>query len=147
MNSTRTALRAIVLLNQRAGTASANGNGVGSIADACKQAGIRADIRQVPGTQLVSAAKSAAKESADVIIAGRGDGTVSAVASALVGSQMPLGVLPLGTLNHFAKDLGIPQTLREAIDVVSEANIGRVDVGEVNGRYFLNNSSLGVYPR
>jgi diacylglycerol kinase family enzyme len=54
--------------------------------------------------------------------------------------------LPLGTLNHFAKDLGIPLDLDEAAKVVLNGVVCKVDVGEVNGRIFLNNSSLGVYP-
>jgi diacylglycerol kinase family enzyme len=70
------------------------------------------------------------------------------VASVLVsdGANVPLGVLPLGTLNHFAKDLGIPLDLEQAARVVLDGIICRVDVGEVNGRLFVNNSSLGVYP-
>jgi diacylglycerol kinase family enzyme len=68
------------------------------------------------------------------------------VANQLVGTDVALGVLPFGTLNHFAKDLGIPLDPREAVEVVCRGAIKRVDVGEVNGRYFINNSSLGVYP-
>jgi diacylglycerol kinase family enzyme len=63
-----------------------------------------------------------------------------------VGRDIPLGVLPLGTLNHFAKDLKIPLGLEEAAQVVLDGTLCQVDVGQVNGRVFLNNSSLGVYP-
>ena len=59
---------------------------------------------------------------------------------------MPLGVLPLGTLNHFAKALGIPLSPEEAIRCVFEGETRAVDVGEVNGHVFLNNSSIGIYP-
>lgn len=83
---------------------------------------------------------------ADVIAAGGGDGTISTVANQLVGTDVALGVLPFGTLNHFAKDLGIPLDPRAAIEVVCRGAIKRVDVGEVNGFYFINNSSLGIYP-
>ena len=74
---------------------------------------------------------------------------MSTVASALVahGRSIPLGVLPLGTLNHFAKDLGLPLTLAEAAGVIGQANVSEVDVGMLNDRVFINNSSLGVYPR
>jgi diacylglycerol kinase family enzyme len=72
---------------------------------------------------------------------------VNAVAGAVAGSETPLGVLPIGTLNHFAKDLGVPLALEEAVRIVAEGAVRRVDVGEVNGRVFVNNSSLGVYPR
>jgi diacylglycerol kinase family enzyme len=83
---------------------------------------------------------------ADVIAAAGGDGTISTVANLLVGRQVALGVLPFGTLNHFAKDLGIPLDPRGAVEVICRGAISQVDVGEVNGRYFINNSSLGVYP-
>jgi diacylglycerol kinase family enzyme len=80
-------------------------------------------------------------------VAAGGDGTVNAVASAVLGRDIPLGVLPIGTLNHFAKDVGIPLELADAVRVAAEGTVRRVDVGEVNGRLFLNNSSIGVYPR
>jgi diacylglycerol kinase family enzyme len=80
-------------------------------------------------------------------VAAGGDGTVNAVASAVLGREIPLAVLPTGTLNHFAKDLGIPLELPEAVRVACEGVERAVDVGEVNGRIFLNNSSIGVYPR
>ena len=57
-----------------------------------------------------------------------------------------MGVLPLGTLNHFARDLGIPQDLDGALKVVASGFVKRVDVGEANGRIFLNNASIGLYP-
>jgi diacylglycerol kinase family enzyme len=55
-------------------------------------------------------------------------------------------VLPLGTLNHFAGDLGIPLALDEALRIIADGHCVPVDVGKVNGRVFLNNSSLGMYP-
>lgn len=82
----------------------------------------------------------------DAVVAAGGDGTISTVASALAGSDMPMGVLPLGTLNHFAKDLGLPFDLGEAVKTIAARRTTRVDVGEVNGRIFLNNSSIGIYP-
>jgi len=94
-------------------------------------------------TQIV---RHAIASGADVIAAGGGDGTISTVANQLVGTNIALGVLPFGTLNHFAKDLGIPLDPREAVEVICHGAIKWVDVGEVNGRYFINNSSLGVYP-
>jgi diacylglycerol kinase family enzyme len=81
------------------------------------------------------------------VVAAGGDGTVSAVAGALAGTGARLGVLPLGTLNHFARDLGIPADLDEAVRVLAAGLVRRVDVGEVNGRRFVNNSSIGLYPR
>ena len=81
------------------------------------------------------------------LVAGGGDGTVNTVAAAVAGTGIPLGVIPLGTLNHFAKDLGIPLGLDEAAAVVLAGFTVKVDLGEVNQRFFLNNSSLGLYPR
>jgi diacylglycerol kinase family enzyme len=87
-----------------------------------------------------------------VVVAGGGDGTVSTVAGALAGGDTALGVLPMGTLNHFARDLHIPPTLDLAARVIADAvrDPGRfirsVDVGEVNGRCFVNNASIGLYP-
>lgn len=98
------------------------------------------------GEQLRSAVESAVKDGCERLVAGGGDGTINTAASVLVDRDIPLGVIPLGTLNHFAKDLGIPLELDEAAKVVLQGVVCRVDVGEVNGRIFLNNSSLGVYP-
>jgi diacylglycerol kinase family enzyme len=82
----------------------------------------------------------------ETVVACGGDGTVSAVASALVGTEAALGVLPFGTLNHFAKDLHIPLHIDEAVRVVARRKVEHVDVGEVNGTFFVNNSSIGIYP-
>jgi diacylglycerol kinase family enzyme len=98
------------------------------------------------GADMLEAARKALADGVKIVVAGGGDGTVSAVASVLAGSGAALGVLPLGTLNHFAKDLGIPLALDAAIANVAAGRRARVDVGEVNGRIFLNNSSLGLYP-
>jgi diacylglycerol kinase family enzyme len=100
-----------------------------------------------PGRSVVDQARRAAKEGCRVAVAAGGDGTVNAVAGAVAGSAIPLGVLPIGTLNHFAKDLGVPLELEDAVRIVAEGAVRQVDVGEVNGRVFVNNSSLGVYPR
>ncbi len=98
------------------------------------------------GAQLRDEMERAVQEGCEVLVAGGGDGTINTAASALAGRDIPLGVIPLGTLNHFAKDLGIPLELEEAAKVVLDGTMCRVDVGEVNGHLFLNNSSLGVYP-
>ena len=81
-----------------------------------------------------------------LLIVGGGDGTISAAASALVGTETRLGILPLGTLNHFARDLGIPADLDEAAELIAARQERRVDVGEMNGRIFINNSAIGLYP-
>ena len=98
------------------------------------------------GAEMIAAAEQAVAEGATMVVAGGGDGTINAVASVLVGSGVPFGVLPLGTLNHFAKDMKIPLALDAAIANLVDGRPCQVDVGEVNGRIFLNNSSLGLYP-
>src|SRR5215207_1651885 len=98
-------------------------------------------------TRTARAVRQALDRDAAVVVAGGGDGTVSGVAGELVGTHVPLGVLPMGTLNHFAKDLGLPLDLAEAVHVTVRGTVSRVDVGQVNGRVFLNHSSIGVYPK
>ena len=95
---------------------------------------------------MAPAAREAVESGAMRVLVAGGDGTANAVAGALVGSAVTLGILPLGTLNHLAKDLGIPLTLEEAIDTAVHGEELLIDVGMVNGRAFLNNSSLGIYP-
>jgi diacylglycerol kinase family enzyme len=82
-----------------------------------------------------------------LVVACGGDGTVNAVARLLAGGDIPLGVLPLGTFNHFAKDAGIPLDVPGAIQTAFSGRAVPFDLGEVNGRIFLNNSSIGIYPR
>jgi YegS/Rv2252/BmrU family lipid kinase len=109
--------------------------------------GIYASVLLVrTGDEIVQAAKEAVQSGSRCVVAGGGDGTVSAVASQLAGTEAALGVLPMGTLNHFAKDTGIPLDIDEAIAAIARGREIDVDVGEVNGRLFINNSSLGLYP-
>ena len=99
------------------------------------------------GEELSGATRAAVTSGASLVVAGGGDGTVSTVASVLAGGNIPLGILPLGTLNHFARDLGLPLELEAAAQVVLAGRTTTVDLGEVNGRFFLNNASLGLYPQ
>jgi diacylglycerol kinase family enzyme len=99
-----------------------------------------------PGDEITKIAAAARKDGADAVVAGGGDGTVNAVASALVDSECALGILPVGTLNHFAKDLRIPLDVDEAAKTIATGEVRKIDAGEVNGKIFVNNSSLGLYP-
>jgi len=110
-------------------------------------AGADADIRLARGgAEILAAVDAALARAPDVIVAGGGDGTVSSVAGALVGKPAALGVLALGTLNHFARDAGVPADLERAVQTVVDGRRVEVDVAEVNGRIFINNSGLGLYP-
>jgi diacylglycerol kinase family enzyme len=116
------------------------------IATLFAQHGAQADIVVAEdGADIPQLARDAAGN-CDIVVAGGGDGTINAVASGLIGKHTPLGVLPLGTLNHFAKDLKIPLDLDSAVANIFTGQEKQVDVGEVNGQIFLNNSSLGLYP-
>ena len=98
------------------------------------------------GAELGALAENASRGPYEVIVAGGGDGTVNSVASTVVGSNKILGILPLGTLNHFARDLKIPFDLEAAVNTIVAGHTSLVDVAEVNDRIFVNNSSLGLYP-
>ena len=98
------------------------------------------------GVDAVQIAREACESGADAVVAAGGDGTVNSVASALAGSNTPLGVIPLGTLNHFAKDLHLPLDLEDAVGVIAARHVRKVDAGVVNDHVFVNNSSIGVYP-
>lgn len=111
----------------------------------CVARGIEAEAHLCEGARLTQRARELAASRVDAVIAAGGDGTVSAVASGLAGSDVALGVIPLGTLNHFSKDIGIPD-IETALDTIAAGHVDRVDVGEVNGRVFVNNSSIGLYP-
>ena len=99
------------------------------------------------GTEILEMAAEAARSDSDTIVAAGGDGTISGVATEVYTTGKKLGVIPMGTLNNFSKDLGIPQDISEAVRVVAEGEVAKFDIGEVNGRYFINNSSIGLYPR
>ncbi len=142
MSSRRVAL----ILNHSAG-AEKDGKLPREIVEAFAEYSVQADVIVVKeGDDITEVAHKAAQTECLAVVACGGDGTVNAVASALVDSATPLGVLPLGTLNHFAKDLKLPLDLQESIAAIASGVTTTVDVAEVNGRKFVNNSSLGLYP-
>lgn len=98
------------------------------------------------GSGIADAARRASVDGADIVVALGGDGTQCAVAGALAGGKTVMGVLPGGTFNYFAREIGVGDTLDAAIDTILGGYVRRLDVGEVNGRIFLNNASFGVYP-
>jgi diacylglycerol kinase (ATP) len=80
----------------------------------------------------------------DLVIVGGGDGTLNGVVDGLVGTQLPLGILPLGTANDLARTLGIPNSLPEACKIIANGQLRRIDLGWVNGKHFFNVASLGL---
>jgi len=135
-----------VILNPAAGAERAD-NLTTELAELFRDAGLSLRLASFKShEEIVDAVRSAGEAGDDAVVAAGGDGTVGSVASAMVGSEMPMGVLPLGTLNHFTKDIGLPLDLGAAVTTIAARRTVRVDVGDVNGRTFLNNSSIGLYP-
>ena len=79
-----------------------------------------------------------------IVVAG-GDGTINTVASACVEAKRPLGLVPAGTFNYIARNLRIPTEVAQAVSVIVNGAVRQVDVGEINGRIFLNNAGIGLY--
>ena len=115
--------------------------------EALEAAGLDADVRLVAADEIAEAFADAAQAPGlDAVVAAGGDGTASCAAGKLAGTQRPLGLLPLGTLNHLARDAGIPADLNAAAAVIAAGDVRTIDVAEVNGRVFVNNSGVGLYP-
>jgi diacylglycerol kinase family enzyme len=142
---------AIVIINASAGSAKARGGDLRTeLAALFEAAGVRAEIETPDGDALRETGKRAVARAkageVEAVIAGGGDGTIRCVADCIADTGIPFGVLPLGTLNHFSKALGMPLELPEAVQAIARGETRKVDAAEVNGTLFLNNSSLGVYP-
>jgi YegS/Rv2252/BmrU family lipid kinase len=138
--------RVPVLINRHGGTASADPKIGEKVEQALREAGIDGELQLIGGGDCAVRCRAAAERGDPLVIVGGGDGTISAAASALVGTETMLGILPLGTLNHFARDLGIPTDLGEAAKLIAGRKERRVDVAEMNDRIFINNSAIGLYP-
>jgi diacylglycerol kinase family enzyme len=105
------------------------------------------DVRLTPPERLTVALRHAVSTGEPRVLVAGGDGTISSAASVLAHTSTALAVLPGGTLNHFARDHGIPTDLDEALQVAERGRVSRVDVGYVNDQLFLNTSSVGAYVR
>lgn len=139
-------MRITVIINQGAGSVVTGQVSADSLRQSFQKEGTEADVHVIPGERILETAREAVSSRVDAVVAGGGDGTIRAVASVLAGGPIPMGVLPLGTLNHFARDLGIPTDLEQAVRVIPRGEVRALDLGEVNGEVFVNNSLLGFYP-
>lgn len=139
--SAQSAVKRVIVLNSRSGTALEREK----LDEALARTGCGADVIEA-GEDIGGVVRRAARDY-DVLIASGGDGTVSTVAAAAVEGERVFGVIPSGTLNHFARDAGIPADLDEALAVILGGHTRLFDVGDVNGHLFLNNASMGAYPR
>ncbi|PVA09609.1 hypothetical protein DC366_13035 [Pelagivirga sediminicola] len=134
-----------ILLNEGSGKRETSARG--RIGAALQAHGVTADIRVLAkGPDIVPAARRAVKEGYETIVAAGGDGTISAVASVLRGTDRVMGILPMGTFNYFARSLDIPDDIEGAAQLLAEGTQRPVRIATINERSFLNNASLGAYP-
>jgi diacylglycerol kinase family enzyme len=133
------ATRFPAIVNQAAGTAAA--------AREALAASGAFDVHEVAPADISRSVKELVRGGAKRILVAGGDGTIATAASALLGTDTELAILPGGTLNHFARDLGISTVAAEAVELAVRPQTRKVDVGVVNGRVFLNTSSVGGYVR
>ncbi|WP_310531842.1 diacylglycerol kinase family protein [Novosphingobium sp.] len=134
-----------VVINCEGGTAAGLGDTLpDAIHDAFAPTGQAIDLKLVKAKDLDQAI---AATSAPVVAVGGGDGTLASAAARLAGEGRCLAVLPLGTRNHFARDIGLDGTLEQAAQVAAHGRCDAVDVGYAGERLFLNNASLGLYAR
>jgi len=116
-----------------------------ALEEAVSDAGLEI-VRVKRGLDCPSLIRKRMAEGMRLFVAAGGDGTINAVIQPLIHTDAILGVIPVGTYNHFAKDLGIPLPWREALEVVLNGAIKPVDAARVNDRFFVNNVSMGLYP-
>lgn len=150
MPETTTARRRfLVVVNKGSGTVRSLGEeAVRNALDAGFSPAGEAEIRFVDGQDLVPTIEAARKaDSHDAIVVGGGDGSLASAAAALIGSDIALGVLPLGTMNMVVQSAGISTVLTEAIRQVAGGVASSVDAGRVNGKVFLHQVSFGLQPR
>ena len=134
-----------VIVNKNGGAAAKMGDDlVATLTAAFAAAGVDADVQPLDGKEIPEAITKAAKKGR-VVVAG-GDGTAACAAQQLAGTDAEFGLLPLGTLNHLARDLGLPAKLEDAATVAATGEATAIDVGDVNGHVFVNNASIGLYP-
>jgi YegS/Rv2252/BmrU family lipid kinase len=136
----------VVFLNRSSGFRS-TGEVSKRLQEEYTQAGVPVRVELVQaGMDVEALAREAVRQGADAIVAGGGDGTLRAVAAALAYTDTIMGILPVGTWNHFARDLHIPLNVTEAARTLLTGESAAVDLAEVNGRVFINNSHIGLYP-
>lgn len=139
--------RLLIIANRNAGTISNLGSNCLREAEEVLRRTHQLEVKLVDGAEVTATAEAGLREGFDAIAAAGGDGTISTVAHVLAGTGVAFGVLPLGTRNHFARDLLGTADLCTALQILAAGNVRAIDVGEVNGHIFINNASIGLYPR
>lgn len=136
--------RGVLFLNPRAGTFAAGDES--NLRTVAHENGLRV-VEITPGIDLRGIVRDSLAAGLRTFIAAGGDGSIHHVAQPLVGTEGILGIVPLGSVNHLARDLEIPAgDWRAAFDIALRGEVRQIDVGRVNGRYFLNSVMLGMYP-
>jgi YegS/Rv2252/BmrU family lipid kinase len=136
-------VQGVLFLNQRAGSFSAADES--DLRAKASELGLQV-VDVVRSTNTRQIVQSALAEGVKNFVVAGGDGSIHHVLQALVGTEGILGVLPAGTVNHLARDLGLPTDWRQALDVAVRGSISQIDTGRVNDLYFVNSLMLGVYP-
>jgi YegS/Rv2252/BmrU family lipid kinase len=138
-------IRGTLFLNRNAGPRTVP-EGIGALLDAAARADLEV-VDVATGTNVFQLIRERRTQGVKLFIAAGGDGTVHHVVQGLIqAEEASLGVLPIGTYNHFARDLGIPLDWNQALEVALAGADRQIDVGRVNDRFFVNNVSLGLYP-
>jgi diacylglycerol kinase family enzyme len=134
--------RPVLFINPNSGGGKARRAG---LADLARERGIE-PVTLAPGDELETLIQGAVADGADALGVAGGDGSLAVVAAAAAASRIPFVCIPAGTRNHFARDIGVaPDDLVGALDAFGAAMERTIDLGDVNGRPFLNNVSLGIY--
>ncbi len=139
-----------LVLNPKAGTLRGldPGQAAEDVAEIFRAHGHKVKTEVHAGRAAIAAiARVCREKSCDAVVVGGGDGTISAAASAAAESGLALGILPLGTMNLFARSLSIPLDMRQAAEALAAGRRSSVDIGEVNGRLFIHHVTLGLHPR
>jgi len=135
-----------VLINRSGGAAAAMGDRLASaVTSAFAAAGGEIALELLDGHEIAQAARRHA--GAPLVVVGGGDGTIGAAAAELAHTVSALAVLPLGTRNHFARQLGLPLELGEAARLALSGQRRRIDIGKAGDKVFVNNASFGIYTR
>jgi YegS/Rv2252/BmrU family lipid kinase len=137
-------LEGTLVVNRRSGTKRA-GAELTAMQNAAAEAGLEVILLD-DSIDLSNTIRERMSAGRRLFVAAGGDGTVNHVVQSLVHSEAVLGVIPAGSYNHFAKDLGIPLTWRRALETILSGQTRQIDVARINDRFFVNNVSIGLYP-
>ena len=116
-----------------------------ALEEAANDAGLKV-VRVTRNLDCTSLIRERMREGTRLFVAAGGDGTINSIIQPLIHTDAILGVIPVGSYNHFAKDLGIPLSWREALEVVFSGATRPIDTARINERFFVNNISMGLYP-